>query len=154
MKTSNDACPFCSSAIKSHILMETTGFAAIYNHAPILPGHAMIITTDHKESIMELSSTELFTFVNFSRKVTNVLLRVFGGEGFDWSLQESEAAGQSVAHLHLHIIPRKRNDLEKPGDWYQLLENQRHQHIDDAGRKRLSEEEISAIVSIIKKQVS
>jgi bis(5'-adenosyl)-triphosphatase len=154
MKVSNNSCPFCSSAIKPHVFIETDGFAALYNHAPILPGHSIVIPLAHVESIMELSSSELFTFVEFSRRVTQRLIKVFGGEGFDWSLQESEAAGQSVAHLHLHIIPRKRNDLKKPGDWYHLLENQRHQHIDDARRNRLTDDEIAAVVSMIKNKIS
>lgn len=81
-------------------------------------------------------------------------MNVFDADGFDWSLQESEAAGQSVSHLHLHIIPRKGGDLNRPGDWYALLEKQRQTMIDSPGRKKLSPEEIKNTVAYIKKHAS
>jgi bis(5'-adenosyl)-triphosphatase len=147
----NNTCPFCSTGIENQVFLGNKNMLAIYNLAPILPGHSMVIPRRHVETIFDLNENELAELFRFSRKVTALLMKVFGGEGFDWSLQESEAAGQSVTHLHLHIIPRKPGDLARPGDWYAQLEEQRRAAvIDDKGRKPLSSNEIKNVITFIK----
>lgn len=143
-------CPFCADPIRDHIFLETDLAFAAYNIAPILPGHSMVIPLRHIESIHEFNDAELAGFFSFSRQVTRLLTRAFEAEGFDWSLQESKAAGQSVAHLHLHIIPRKASDLKKPGDWFQKLEEQRNLSIDNPKRKHLGLEEIRKVVNFLR----
>jgi len=147
-------CPFCSSEINNQVFLQEKNMMAVYNIAPILPGHSMVIPRRHAETIFDLSEAELKELFTFSRKVTGLLMRVFDCVGFDWSLQESEAAGQSISHLHLHIIPRKPGDLEHPGKWYSLLEQQRNAIIDSPGRKPLDTDEISNIIAIIHNQIS
>jgi bis(5'-adenosyl)-triphosphatase len=147
-------CPLCSPKIRDHIFRETVKMMAVYNIAPILPGHSMIVPKRHIESIFGLNDDELAELFRFSREITHILMNVFGSDGFDWSLQESEAAGQSVSHLHLHIIPRKNFDLKRPGDWYALLEKQRQTMIDSPGRKKLSPEEIKSTVAYIQKHAT
>lgn len=144
------SCLFCDDTIRDHVFLETDLAFAAYNIAPILPGHSMVIPRRHIESIHELSVDELAGFFIFSRVVTGLLQKAFHAEGFDWSLQESETAGQSIAHLHLHIIPRITGDLKKPGDWYRKLEKQRNMVIDSPERKKLSAEEILKIVKHIR----
>ena len=51
---------------------------------------------------------------------------------FDISLQDGKNAGQTVPHLHLHIIPRYVNDLPNPGDWYPILEKFENQELLDS----------------------
>jgi len=148
----NKACPFCSAEIENQVFLGTESLMAVYNIAPILPGHSMVIPRRHVETIFDLNENELAEMFRFSRKVTELLMKVFDCEGFDWSLQESEAAGQSVAHLHLHIIPRKPGDLARPGDWYAQLEEQRRSAmIDSPGRRPLSSDEIKHVITFIKK---
>jgi bis(5'-adenosyl)-triphosphatase len=143
-------CPFCSSSVQDQIFHESGKMMAVYNIAPILPGHSLIIPRRHVVSINELNDEEMTEFFSFTRQVTQLLLHVFESEGFDWSLQESEAAGQSIAHLHLHIIPRKTGDLKRPGDWYALLQQNSQELIDSPGRKQLASDEISNIIGFIK----
>jgi bis(5'-adenosyl)-triphosphatase len=147
-------CPLCSPKIRDHIFRESSKMMAVYNIAPILPGHSMVVPKRHVESVFGLNDEELAELFRFSREITHLLMNVFDSDGFDWSLQESEAAGQSVNHLHLHIIPRKDGDLNRPGDWYALLEKQRHTMIDSPGRKKLSPEEIKSTVAYIQKHVA
>ena len=147
-------CPLCSPKIRDHIFSESGAMMAIYNIAPILPGHSMIVPKRHVESIFKLNDEELVDLFRFSREITHLLMNVFGADGFDWSLQESEAAGQSVSHLHLHIIPRQTGDLKQPGDWYAMLEKQRHTLIDNPGRKKLSLEEMKNTVAYIQQHAT
>ncbi|MGB4205219.1 MAG: HIT family protein [Bacteroidales bacterium] len=146
----NHDCPFCSPSIEDHVFMETTDMLAVYNISPILPGHSMVIPRRHVESVNDLSDNELDLLFRFARKVTKLLVSFFKAEGFDWSLQESEAAGQSIYHVHLHIIPRKTGDLEQPGDWYSRLQESKKELIDNSLRRKLSKKEISEIVTSLK----
>ncbi|MBE0663302.1 MAG: HIT domain-containing protein [Bacteroidales bacterium] len=146
----NQPCPFCSLSIQEQIFWGLDKVMAVYNISPILPGHSMIIPRRHVVTINELDNEEMTKFFTFARQVTQLLMRAFEADGFDWSLQESEAAGQSFAHLHLHIIPRKTGDLKRPGDWYALLQQNRHVMIDNPDRKLLAPNEISNIIEFIK----
>jgi bis(5'-adenosyl)-triphosphatase len=132
------ACPFCAAPIADISFMESARFRAIVNIAPILPGHSLVIPKHHVESLLALSDDEVAEMVSLSRRAVSLLMRVHGAEGFDWTIQESEAAGQSVPHLHLHLIPRRSGDLSHPGDWYQRL-------IDYEGRPRLSLDDMKAM---------
>ena len=86
----------------------------------------------------------------FSRDTTKILLSVFKSSGFDWTIQEGEEAGQSIPHLHLHLIPRRQNDLSQPGDWYPLVKESEAEIIDSEARPRLSANEMKVIVSKIR----
>ena len=131
-------CPFCAASLAGISFMDSPRFRAIVNVAPILPGHSLIISKRHVESLLALSDEEVAEMVNLGRKAVARLTQVYASDGFDWTIQESEAAGQSVPHLHLHLIPRTRGDLPDPGDWYPRL-------IDDRNRVRLSHDEMKRL---------
>jgi len=86
----------------------------------------------------------------FSRDTVKILLEVFEVSGFNWTIQEGEEAGQTVPHLHLHLIPRKPNDLPQPGDWYPLMRESESKIIDSGARPRLTIDEMKTIVSKIR----
>ena len=128
-------CPFCDESVPEITFLESPGFRAITNIAPILPGHSLIVPKRHVESLLALSDDEVAEMVQISRKAVALLMRFYGSTGFDWTIQESQAAGQSIPHLHLHLIPRRDGDLPNPGDWYARL-------IEFNGRPRLSQDEM------------
>jgi bis(5'-adenosyl)-triphosphatase len=143
-----DRCPFCSPDNQRNAFAFSASFLALYNVSPILPGHSLIIPRMHVKSMRSLSdelTSELFLF---ARKVTEVLLTFYGTDAFDWSLQDNDAAGQTVPHLHLHIIVRHPSDLPNPGDWYPLLDEQGKKGND--GRFRLNNDEYSRITGALK----
>lgn len=140
-------CPFCNSSVDDTIFANSEHFLAIYNHAPILPGHTLVIPREHICSILELSDPELSEMMVFTKDVTNLLLTAFKVDAFNWSVQEKEAAGQSVAHLHLHIVPRYPGDLPEPGDWYPKIKNNYKELLDSENRKKLTHDEMQRIVT-------
>lgn len=144
-------CPFCSAEIKDSVFYESAGMLAIYNIAPILPGHSLVIPRRHVESIFDLSAEEFDEFFRFAKEVTLILNKAFESQGFDWSLQESEEAGQTIPHLHLHIIPRKPGDFDQAGDWYPQLEQSRTTVPGSDMRSRLNSDQIIEMVQHIKK---
>jgi len=132
------ACPFCVPTVAGISFLESDRFRAIVNVAPILPGHSLVIPKRHVESLLELSDDEVTEMVRLSRRAVALLTRFYASDGFDWTIQESEAAGQSVPHLHLHLIPRTRGDLPDSGDWYSRL-------IELDERPRLTQDEMERL---------
>lgn len=146
-------CPFCNINTDKIEFDESENFRAIYNIAPILPGHSLIIPKTHVTSLLDLGSDDIAEMVIFSQKCVKLLQKVFNTTGFNWTIQEGEEAGQTIRHLHLHLIPRKREDLPHPGDWYpKLLESESH-IIDSDERHKLSEDEVEEVVIKIKELV-
>jgi len=148
-----EQCPFDDeSYLQRVVFAQSDGFIAIYNISPITPGHSLIIPRRHVESLYHLTESECVDFVTFARRVTKLLLRVFSSDAFDWTIQEGEPAGQSITHLHLHVIPRIEGDLESPGAWYPKLELQRQLRlergeIDSADRPHIRSEDATVIVA-------
>jgi bis(5'-adenosyl)-triphosphatase len=146
MSSSSKPCIFCQEKVQENYFLESENFLAIYNLAPILPGHSMVIPKKHHQSLMELSEAELCEMTIFARKTVKLLMKAFSVTAFNWTIQEGVEAGQTVPHLHLHLIPRAEKDLPQPGDWYPLLKASEEEDIDSEARPRHSYEEIAQIV--------
>lgn len=148
-------CPFCSPQADSITFMESNSFRVIYNHAPILPGHSLLIPKKHVESLLYLLPEQRSEMMELSLEALNLLKHVFLCTGFDLTLQEGEAAGQTIPHLHLHLIPRKTGDLPSPGDWYPNLQQpSNHTFIDSENREKLSREQVENIADYLKRIAS
>ncbi len=105
-------CVFCYlKKIKDEIFYESKYFYGIYNIKPIVPGHSLIITKRHVPRFLELNKEELEELIPTMKKVTKVLLKVYKAPDFDISLQDGKSAGQTIQHIHFHIIPRKPGDI-------------------------------------------
>ena len=143
-------CPFCKSGIRDLSFFENEGFITVYNIAPILPGHTLVIPKKHITSFFELTDKELYDFVKFSRSVIKILSKAFGTEAFNWTLQEKDEAGQSIAHMHIHIIPRKAGDLPHPGDWYPKLKFNIDNILDSDKREKLKPDQLKVIIEKLK----
>lgn len=144
-------CPFCIKSDKDFYL-ETQEFAAIYNISPILPGHSLIIPKKHIISLFDLNSSAIAEFMQLGRDAAKLLREVFKTDAFDWAIQEKEAAGQSVAHLHMHVLPRRIGDLPYPGNWYQALEKSQENDIDTFNRFQLTEDQLEDLTLRLKKK--
>jgi bis(5'-adenosyl)-triphosphatase len=144
-------CPFCDPSIEDAVFARSEHFLALYNLAPIFPGHSLVIPRRHILSVMELTSEELTEMVLFIRKVTELLIQEFRAEAFNWSVQDREAAGQSVAHQHTHIVLRYPGDLPEPGDWYPRIQQNYGEILDSKFREKLSRPEMQQIVEKLRR---
>lgn len=144
--SSTKECPFCSPQVDGVVFAESARFRAIYNIAPILPGHSLIVPKAHKRGVLDLDDAEACEMSVFAKKVTGFLQAAFKSDGINWTIQDGASAGQSVSHLHLHLIPRSEGDLPHPGEWYPLLKQSTGRFIDDATRTKLSPDQLRAIV--------
>ena len=141
-------CPFCDKAIQEAVFAESTHCQAVYNRSPILPGHSMVIPKSHYSGILDLPEEVYTDMMHFMRKISSGLIKAYNATGINWTLQEGEDAGQTVDHMHFHLIPRQPKDLPEPGDWYPRLRE--NEMIDSDKRPGLSDEEMKKRVEELK----
>ena len=98
-----------------------------------------------------VNEEELAEFMIMSRKLAELLSRVFDTKAFDWAIQEGEEAGQSQAHLHMHVVPRKIGDLSDPGAWYRAI-HYAGNDLDTFERFRLSEEQLADQTRLLREE--
>ena len=144
------ACPFCDALVVASAFAADAGCLALYDISPVLPGHSLILPRRHVRGLLDLGDEEAAAMMGFARKVTRVLIRAFKADGFDWAIQDGTAAGQTVPHLHLHVIPRHDGDLPDPGDWYPALMKSEAAPIDSRIRPRLTPAEHASITETLR----
>ena len=147
-------CIFCNfSQIKNKVFAETKSFWAIYNLYPVLPGHVLVIPKKHKQFLKELTDDERCELMKFASKVEDAVETLFEAEGLDWVIQDGSVAGQTIPHLHLHIIPRKSRDILQGKSWRVELNKHNKLLVDVDKRRQLmvSDEEFSQIIPKLRK---
>lgn len=106
-------CPFCQVAavpVGSNALSY-----AIRDGNPVTPLHTLVIPRRHVESFFELRRGEqnaIFALLNEMK--SDIENKDGAVVGFNIGVNDGEAAGQSVPHVHVHLIPRRRGDVEHP----------------------------------------
>lgn len=111
MKDSN--CIFCkitSGEIPSHTIYEDESFKVIFDISPATKGHAIIIPKNHAKNIFELSEEDASKIFVVAKKVASALNEVLQCDGFNILQNNGKIAGQTVFHLHVHLIPRYKDD--------------------------------------------
>ncbi|TBU49713.1 diadenosine hydrolase [Dichomitus squalens] len=81
--------------------------AAIVNLKPIVPGHVLVIPTRVVPRFADLEQDELASLMASVQHVGRVIERVYGADGLTIACQDGKAAGQTVPHVHFHLLPRK-----------------------------------------------
>ena len=81
------------------------------NIYPYNPGHLMVFPNRHIEDLSELSSEEVMEMHRLAILYMKIIRELYHSQGFNIGYNLGEAAGASIKHLHLHIVPRFRNEL-------------------------------------------
>ncbi|KAK7202408.1 HIT-like domain-containing protein [Myxozyma melibiosi] len=96
---------------------------ALVNLKPFLPGHVMVCPNRVVPRIKELTPEEVSDLFITVQKVSSVIEAVYKAQSLNIAVQDGPLAGQSVPHVHCHIIPRKLNDLPDVDDVYKLMDS-------------------------------
>ena len=114
-------CVFCKIAsgdIPGLRIYEDEHTLAFMDIAMDVDGHMLVIPKMHHVSILDCDPDTLSHVIHTVKKISNHLVDNCGYEGVDLMCAIGEAAGQSMPHLHIHIIPRRKNDgLGGRGEW-------------------------------------
>ncbi len=109
-----DACPFCNTGL-IEVLAENRLAFAFYDRYPVSPGHVLIVTRRHTPDYFSCTPDEkvaIFELLELLKATLDQSARP--PEGYNMGFNAGQAAGQTVMHVHIHLIPRYRGDMEDP----------------------------------------
>ena len=109
----NDDCIFCKIAegnIPAATIYEDDDFRVILDVAPAAKGHALILPKNHFGNLWELGEEESAKVMKLAAKITAAQKKALNCDGINVLQNNGVAAGQSVFHFHMHLIPRYDND--------------------------------------------
>lgn len=108
-----DNCIFCKIAagdIPSATIYEDNDFRVILDIEPASKGHALILPKEHYANLYELSDELAAKALIVAKKVITKMTGILGCDGYNVVQNNGEAAGQTVFHFHIHLIPRYKDD--------------------------------------------
>lgn len=106
-------CIFCKIAngeIPSSTIYEDENFRVFLDLGPATRGHALLIPKDHYANLLELDEEVAAKAIVVAKKVAAKMKDALGCDGINLVQNNGEAAGQTVFHFHLHLIPRYNGD--------------------------------------------
>jgi len=106
-------CPFCTLAPERIIDSNEFG-VTIRDGFPVSPGHTLVIPKRHIGSWFTISNAEQLGLLDLLARAKVVLQEEFKPDGYNVGINDGPAAGQTVPHLHMHLIPRYKGDQEDP----------------------------------------
>ncbi len=87
---------------------------AIMDGFPLSPGHALVIPRRHIASLFEATKDEREALLDLLEQTRMELIRQYNPDGFNIGINDGAYAGQTVMHLHIHLIPRYKGDQQDP----------------------------------------
>lgn len=117
-------CPFCNPD-NSSIIIANHHAIALYDGFPVTPGHSLVVPKRHIASFFDATREEQAAMFGLLAEMRQLLLNPFQPpfdkvesllvpDGFNIGINDGTAAGQTVMHLHIHLIPRYAGDTEDP----------------------------------------
>ena len=107
------SCPFCTLPQDKILICNLKG-VVIRDAYPVSNGHTLIIPRRHVDSLFDLGHDERDALFNLVEEAKRRLEQEFRPDAFNIAINDGPAAGQTVPHLHIHLIPRYENDTPEP----------------------------------------
>jgi histidine triad (HIT) family protein len=108
---SDSSCLFCKIArgeIAARLVFEDDDCLAFLDHRPVFPGHSLLVPKKHYETLTDLPAELIEPFFSAAQKLARAVEQ--GMEAHGTFVAMNNRVSQSVAHLHLHVVPRRRKD--------------------------------------------
>jgi diadenosine tetraphosphate (Ap4A) HIT family hydrolase len=106
-------CPFCSLPV-DRVVKSTELAVAVRDGFPVSPGHTLIIPKRHIASFFDVTDAERADLMSLLAAARVELDRQLHPAGYNIGINDGTAAGQTVPHLHIHLIPRYSGDRDDP----------------------------------------
>ena len=104
-------CKFCqiiAGEIPAHFVLDTDEIVAFLDHRPLFPGHTLVLPRDHLETLADLPEDRVGPFFRQVQRVEAAVRTAMEAQGS--FVAENNVVSQSVPHLHVHVVPRRRKD--------------------------------------------
>ena len=105
------ACRFCAVArgeADAHLVLDDAQVLAFLDHRPLFPGHCLVIPREHHETLSDLPAGLLEPLFGAVRLLGGAVVDAMAAEGSFMAV--NNVVSQSVPHLHVHVVPRRRKD--------------------------------------------
>lgn len=110
---SSSPCVFCTLP-SERIIAENSLAIVIRDGFPVSPGHTLMIPRRHVDSFFKVTAEERSALFSLLDKAKAALDKEFAPSGYNIGINDGQSAGQTVLHLHIHLIPRYAGDLPDP----------------------------------------
>lgn len=128
---SRPACIFCAiiaGTTPAHVVAATDEAIAFLDTRPLFPGHTLVVPRHHVDTLLDLEEASVGPLFSFVRRVAAAVERGLLADGV--FVANNNRVSQSVPHLHVHVVPRRKKDGLKGFFW------PRHPYADDAEIER------------------
>ena len=105
-------CPFCNP--DRQIILNSDLVFAVYDKYPVSKGHILVIPKRHVRNYFDLNKNEMASIWEMVTQVKTILDSKNKPQGYNIGFNVGEAAGQTINHVHIHVIPRYTGDMEDP----------------------------------------
>jgi superfamily II DNA or RNA helicase/HKD family nuclease/diadenosine tetraphosphate (Ap4A) HIT family hydrolase len=112
-RTILSTCPFCDPA-PDRVFLRLGSVIALWDGFPVTPGHALIVPTRHVATWADANESERSALWSAIDPVCAAIGTFGPADAFNFGINSGPAAGQTVPHLHLHVIPRRHGDMPDP----------------------------------------
>jgi diadenosine tetraphosphate (Ap4A) HIT family hydrolase len=107
-------CPFCQKLSHGEVFAEHGSAVALLDSFPVSRGHLLLVPRRHVADVFELSQDETRDLMLLLGEVRGRLQELLSPAGFNVGVNVGAAAGQTVPHAHVHVIPRYAGDVPDP----------------------------------------
>jgi diadenosine tetraphosphate (Ap4A) HIT family hydrolase len=107
------SCPFCTLPHERIVFSNLHGLV-IRDGYPVAPGHTLIIPRRHVASFFDIDAVERDSLMTLLEEAKRRLDKEFKPDGYNIGINDGASAGQTVSHLHIHLIPRYEGDRADP----------------------------------------
>ncbi|XP_006884346.1 PREDICTED: bis(5'-adenosyl)-triphosphatase-like [Elephantulus edwardii] len=126
----------------SVVFLKTELSFALVNRKPVVPGHVLVCPLWPVERFRDLRPDEVADLFQTTQRVGVAVERHFQGTSLTFAMQDGPEAGQTVKHVHVHVLPRKAGDFSRNDRIYDEL--QKHDKEEGSPAAWRSEEEMAA----------
>jgi len=107
-----ERCPFCAADDRYIVRHGRAG--ALWDAFPVNPGHALVVPLEHRKHLFECTPEELVDMWTVVGLVKEIIEQRHRPQGYNIGTNIGAAAGQTVFHCHVHVIPRYEGDVDVP----------------------------------------
>ena len=127
-------CPFCAivaSAASAHVVLDEPAALAFLDARPLFPGHVLVVPRAHVETLADLPFEDVGPFFQSVQRLAGAVEAALAAEGTFVAMNNK--VSQSVPHLHVHVVPRRRKDGLRGFFW------PRHAYASDEEAQKVAE---------------
>jgi histidine triad (HIT) family protein len=131
------ACPFCAviaGTLAAEVVLADDAVVAFLDHRPVFKGHVLVVPRDHVVTLTDLPEPQVGPFFLRVQRVSAAVEHAMSADGSFVAM--NNVVSQSVAHLHMHVVPRRRKDGLRGFFWPRVRYDSPEEQADVAARIR------------------